>query len=249
MRSLVVVLTLLFGTLLASCATGGSSASAEGELFGSHNLSAFASQTDPSIYWCALQYAKDGQGADRPSWTDGCTTGLCPRGADQRKHWSAGGGYWTCLVPGTPPLRPLIAVPTGSTGSTGNTTTTTTQPTTTTTTTTTTPPQSMFLAAVTQQIPSVAQAISNGASDASEIKQLGPFLCQQVLNNQSTVGPYVTTVHDIEETSDLGGTVDAGFSPFNLTPSTAALFISLAVENVCPSEISAIPAGYPGSQQ
>lgn len=119
MRSVAVVVTLLLGALLASCASGGPSASAEGELFGSQNLSAFASQGSPSLYWCALQYDGHGQGMDTPSWTEGCSTGVCPSGADERQHWNGGGGYWTCFVPGTPPLPPLTPISVGNTGSTG----------------------------------------------------------------------------------------------------------------------------------
>lgn len=103
------------------------------------------------------------------------------------------------------------------------------------------------MAAVTQQIPSVAAAIQKGEYDGSTIQLFGTMACQAAVTNAGGAPDYVVTVNDISDNPNGGGAVLSPWSNLDLTSATAALFVSLAIENLCPSELSAIPAGYPGA--
>lgn len=108
--------------------------------------------------------------------------------------------------------------------------------------------QSSFLFAVTQEIPSVAAAVNSGATSASGLTAYGRAVCSILPEDGGAGGSYLAIADDISADYVLNQGI-GGINALNLGETSGELFVSLAIEDICPNEALLIPGGYPGAKQ
>ena len=98
-------------------------------------------------------------------------------------------------------------------------------------------PEQQFASDVTAQIPQLATLVKEGVSSRDDLEVQGDFVCNNLTNPE--YGGYASFVTSVEVPPPNGA---PGLSPF-----AAELLVSLAIEDICPSQVADISYGYPGA--
>jgi hypothetical protein len=94
-------------------------------------------------------------------------------------------------------------------------------------------PEQQFVKEAIAQIPQIARGHEDGIITVKDLETEADFIC----NDFASYG-YEGWVKSLEETARNGTSLQAP---------AAETFIELAIDNICPSEASSIPYGYPGA--